>query len=85
LSIIGSSLTAGYNQLSSAAHCFLTAGLSTSTMATYSAGKWRYLQFYGRAKVPATPAADTTIISFISYLATTNISYGSIKVYLSAV
>ena len=77
--------TAGYNQLSSAAHRFLTAGLATSTTATYSAGKRRYLQFCGRAKVPATPASEATIILFVSHLATTNISHSSIKIYLSAV
>ena len=77
--------TAGYNQLSSAAHHFLTAGLATSTIATYSAGKRRYLQFCGRAKVPATPASEATIILFVSHLATTNISHSSIKIYLSAV
>jgi len=54
-------------------------------MATYFAGKQRYLQFCGRAKVPAIPATDTTLVLFVSYLATVNISHDSIKVYLSAV
>jgi len=77
--------TAGYNRLSSVAHHFLTAGLATSTMAIYSAGKQRYLQFCGRTKVPAIPATETTLVLFVSYLATINISHYSIKVYLSAV
>ena len=85
LSVSPSLCTAGYNQLSSAAHHFLTVGLASSTMATYSAGKRRYLQFCGRAKLPALPATETTITLFVSHLATIDISHSSIKVYLSAV
>ena len=79
LSVSPSLCTAGYNQLSSAAHHFLTVGLASSTVVTYSAGKRRYLQFCGRAKVPALPATETTIILSVSfiYLATTDISHSS--------
>jgi len=77
--------TAGYHKLNAAAHHFLTAGLATSTMATYSAGKRRYLQFCANANIQAIPATETTIMLFVAYLATTNISHASIKVYLSAV
>ena len=36
-------------------------------------------------KIPPTPASEATLILFASYLATQNISYTTIKVYLSAV
>ena len=75
--------TADYNQLSSAAHHFLTAGLATSSMATYSAGRRRYLRFCGRTKIPVIPTTETTLVLFVAYLAATNISHVSIKVPLS--
>ena len=77
--------TAGHSQLYTAAHQFLTAGLATSTMTTYSAGKWRYLKFCCGVKVPAIPATEVTLILFVTHLAIASISYASIKVYLSAV
>ena len=36
-------------------------------------------------KIPPIPASEATLILFASYLATQNISYTTIKVYLSAV
>ena len=53
--------------------------MATSIMAAYSAGKQRYLQFCGRAKVPEISGL------FASHLTTTNISHSFITVYLSPV
>ena len=64
---------------------FLRDGLAASSRTTYAAGQGRYIHFCNTAKVPATPATEYTLILFITHLASTNISYATIKVYLSAI
>jgi len=75
----------GFRQLGTAAHQILKAGLATSTISTYSAGKRRYLQFCRKSLVIVLPATELTFTMFVTYLATNKISHASIKVYLSAV
>ena len=77
--------SAGHSQLLASAHQFLAAGLATSTMTTYLAGKQRYVKFCNMAKFWVTPATESTLILFATHLATAGISHASIKVYLSAV
>ena len=64
---------------------FLRDGLAASSITTHAAGQGRYIHFCNTAKVPATPATEYTLILFITHLASTNISYATIKVYLSAI
>ena len=64
---------------------FLRDGLAASSRTTYAAGQGRYIHFCNTAKVPATPATEYTLILFITHLASTNICYATIKVYLSAI
>jgi len=75
----------GHHQLLASAQQFLEAGLVTSTMTTYSAGKQRYVKFCNMATIRVTLASESTLILFATDLATTGISHASIKVYLSAV
>ena len=64
---------------------FIAGGLTSSTIATYSAGRKKYIQFCTTHQAIPLPSSETTLILFASYLATTNISHTTIKVYLSAV
>ena len=64
---------------------FIAGGSTPSTIATYSAGRKKYIQFYTTHQATPLPSSETTLILFASYLATTNISHTIIKVYLSAV
>ena len=66
---------------------FLHDGLAASSYSRtiYAAGQGRYIYFCNTAKVPATPATEYTLILFIIHFASTNISYATIKVYLSAI
>ena len=64
---------------------FIAGGLAPSTIATYSAGQKKYIHFCTTHQVTPLPSSETTLILFASYLATTNISHTTIKVYLSAV
>ena len=64
---------------------FIAGGLTPSTIATYSAGRKKYIQFYTTHQATPLPSSETKLILLASYLATTNISHTIIKVYLSAV
>ena len=64
---------------------FIAGGLTPSTIATYSAGRKKYIQFCTTHQATPLLSSETTLILFASYLATTNISHTTIKVYLSAV
>jgi len=67
------------------ANQFLTQGLAPLTIAAYSAGKKKYIQFCTTSQITSLPSSENTLILFASYLATANISHTTIKVYLSAV
>ena len=60
-------------------------GSAESTWKSYSAGVWHYLQFCTLAKKNALPATRSTLLLFVTYLASLNLSYSTIKVYLSRV
>ena len=64
---------------------FYSHGLAASTKSTYSAGQLRFTTFCKELKLSALPATEATLLLFVSYLATHNISHTTIKVYLSAV
>ena len=65
---------------------FYSNGLAITTRNTYSAGQLRFSTFCNMKKIiPPTQASEATLMLFASYLATQNISYTTIKVYLSAV
>jgi len=71
--------------LHSKADRFLAQGLAPSTVATYSAGKRKYILFCTTTKISPMPSSESTLILFVTHLAAANISHTTIKVYLSAI
>jgi len=70
-------------------HCkaaeFLTNGLAPNTRTTYIAGQHRYLNFCQAIKAIPVPASERTLLLFSTHLADSNITYNTIKVYISAI
>ena len=60
-------------------------GLASTTRSTYATGQQRYTAFCRLINVLPTPATEQILILFATHLITTNISYATIKVYLSAI
>ena len=64
---------------------FLIEELASATRTTYAVGKQKYIHFCTIAKIPPTPATESTLLLFTSHLVTVNIFHATIKVYLSAI
>ena len=64
---------------------FITEGLAPATRTTYAAKMKRYIQFCTIAKIPPTPATESTLQLFCTHLAILNIFHATIKVYPSAI
>ena len=62
-------------------HC----GISPATRSTYSSGQTRYLNFCSMIQHNPIPAHESTILLFVTHLATSGLSHTTIKVYLSAI
>ena len=60
-------------------------GLAPSTKNTYSAGQHKFISFCKSARLTPVPASESTLLLFAAYLANMNISYATIKIYLSAI
>ena len=60
-------------------------GLASITRSTYATGQQRYTAFCRSINVHPIPATEQILALFATHLATTNISYATIKVYLSAI
>lgn len=73
----------GYLMLYNKDHHFLTVGLALTTRS--STGRQKYSHFCTTAKIPLTPAMESTLLLFTSHLPTVNISHATIKVYLLAI
>lgn len=67
------------------AHQYFTRGLATNTTRAYAAGRERFKSFCQALQLPAVPTTESTLLLFITHLATTNIAHTTIKVYLSAI
>jgi len=78
-------MTTFTQQLQQKAHYFITLGLAPTTRATYSAGWKKFSTFCAQAHLSPIPVSEHTLLLFTTSLATTGISYGTIKVYLSAI
>ena len=72
-------------QLITSARQFLEGGLAATTRTTYAAGIRRYTSFCKATNLRTLPTSESTLILFVTHLATGNISQATIKVYLSAV
>jgi len=64
---------------------FLTNGLAPNTRTTYIAGQHGYLNFCQAIKTIPVPASERTLLLFATHLADSNITYITIKVYISAI
>ena len=64
---------------------FFRAGLATSTRNTYNSAQQRFLKFCSATKSHQIPATEATLTLFATHLASINLSYTTIKLYLSAV
>ena len=71
--------------LLSKAQKLLQTGLSKSSRSTYMAGQRRYLHFCKAAGIKPLLASEGALTLFTTHLAVSNVSHGTIKVYLSAV
>jgi len=60
-------------------------GLAKSSRSTYAAGGKRFLNFCKAVKLRPIPASERALTLFSTHLAMSNVSYGTIKVYLSAI
>ena len=72
-------------QLLTSAQHFFEAGLASTTRATYAAGIRRYTSFCKATKLRILPTSESTLILFVTHLATSSVSQATIKVYLSAI
>ena len=64
---------------------YYSSGMSPTTHRSYSTGLKQYIHFCSQASLPAIPASEHTLLLFVTHLATQNLSYSTIKVYMSAV
>ena len=64
---------------------FFNNGLAANTRYTYSTSQQRFKTFCQAINASTLPTYEATLTLFITHLATENISYKTIKVYLSAV
>ena len=60
-------------------------GIATTTRSTYAAGQKLYNIFCSRTNRTTVPATEETLLLFVAYMITLNLSHATIKVYLSAV
>ena len=66
------------------ANQFFRDGLTASTRSIYNAAQ-RFNNFCTATKTHSVPATEATLVLFAIHLATTNISYATIKMYLAAI
>ena len=59
--------------------------LAINTRSTYSAGQLRFQSFCQLIKATCMPTTETTLILFVTYLASERITYATIKLYLAAI
>ena len=62
-------------------------GSATSSWRSYNSGIRHYITFCNQANKPSVPTSESTLLLFVSYLASRNLSYPTIKdlVYLAGV
>jgi len=59
--------------------------ISPATTKAYTAGMRKYINFCSEASLQLTPVSENTLMLFATYLAEQNLSYPTIRVYLSAI
>ena len=66
-------------------HRYYHNGISPATRNTYSFAQQSYLKFCSAIQCSPTPAHASTLLLFVTHLATSGLSHTSIKVYLSTI
>ena len=64
---------------------YYSAGTSPATQRSYLAGLKRYTTFCSQAKLKPMPTTKTTLLLFVTHLASQNLAYTTTKVYLAAI
>ena len=72
-------------QLLKALGNYYSVGISPATRRSYLAGFKQYTTFCSQAQFVPIPTNEATLLLFVSHLATQNLAYATIKVYLAAV
>ena len=60
-------------------------GSATSTWRSYNCGVCHYITFCNQANRPLVPTSESTLLLFVSYLASCNLCYPTIKAYLAGI
>jgi len=60
-------------------------GLAVNTRSTYIAGQHRYQNFCRAINATSIPTSEQTLLLFATHLADSNITYSTIKVYMSTI
>ena len=66
-------------------HRYYHNGISPATRHTYSSAQQSYLKFCSAIQCTPTPTHESTLLLFVTHLATSGLSHTSIKVYRSAI
>ena len=74
----------GISVLDGTIHSLTSRGLSPATSASYRSGVRRYLSFCVSYGLPPFPLSELVLCRFVAFLVLQNLSYGSIRLYLSA-
>jgi len=64
---------------------FFRNGLAVNTRSTYIAGQRRYQNFCRAINATSIPTSEQTLLLFATHLADSNITYSTIKLYVSAI
>ena len=64
---------------------YYLSGLAPKTKNTYAAGQKQYITFCSHANRIPIPTSESILLLFVAHLTTPNLSYTTVKVYLSAV
>ena len=68
-----------------AVHSYFVNSLAPSTLALYRSASHRYITFCGQLNLSPLPVSQETVVRFVAYLAQSNLSYQSIRTYLSGI
>ena len=73
------------SKLLKAMECYYSTGTSPVTQRSYLAGLKHYTTCCSQAKLKPMPTTEATLLLFVTHLASQNLTYTTIKVYLAAI
>ena len=81
----GCSSPRGHSVLDGIVRQLSDGGVAQSTKKVYESGQCRFLSFCSQFSLNPLPASEAVLCRFVAFLAASNITYGSVRSYLSAV